>query len=58
VVDGLSHHSDAFSQHTSISLAETLALERIIALIGSIGDAYANTLAESRIGLFKTETVS
>ena len=38
--DGLVHHSDAGSQFTSISFAETLALEGIAASIGSIGDAY------------------
>lgn len=58
VTDGLIHHSDAGSQYTSISLAETLALEGIVASIGSIGDAYDNALAESTIGLFKTEAVS
>ncbi|NKS55474.1 DDE-type integrase/transposase/recombinase [Rhodococcus hoagii] len=49
VADGLIHHSDAGSQYTSISLAETLALEGIVALIGSAGDAYDNALAESTI---------
>lgn len=58
VADGLIHHSDAGSQYTSISLAETLAMEGIVASIGSIGDAYDNALAESTIGLFKTEAVS
>ncbi|TXP84271.1 transposase, partial [Escherichia coli] len=37
--------------------AETLALEGIAASIGSIGDAYDNALAESTIGLFKTEAI-
>lgn len=46
------------NQYTSISLAETPALEGIVASIGSIGDAYDNALAESTIGLFKTEAVS
>lgn len=45
-------------QYTSISFAETLALEGITASIGSVGDAYDNALAESTIGLFKTEAVS
>ena len=58
VADGLIHHSDAGSQYTSISLTETLALEGILASIGSVGDAYDNALAESTIGLFKTEAVS
>jgi len=55
--DGLIHHSDAGSQFTSVSFAETLALEGIAASIGSIGDAYDNALAESTIGLFKTEAI-
>ena len=33
-------------------------LEGIAASIGSVGDAYDNALAESTIGLFKTEAVS
>lgn len=44
-------------QFTSISFAETLALEGIAASIGSIGDAYDNALAESTIGLFKNEAI-
>jgi putative transposase len=55
--DGLVHHSDAGSQFTSVSFAETLALEGIAASIGSIGDAYDNALAESTIGLFKNEAI-
>jgi putative transposase len=55
VGDGLIHHSDAGC--TSISFAETLVLEGNAASIGSIGDAYDNALAETTIGLFKTEAV-
>jgi transposase InsO family protein len=55
--DGLIHHSDAGSQYTSIRFAETLALEGIAASIGTVGDAYDNALAESTIGLFKTEAI-
>jgi len=57
VADGLVHHSDAGSQFTSVSFAETLALEGIAASIGSVGDAYDNALAESTIGLFKNEAI-
>jgi putative transposase len=57
VAAGLIHHSDAGSQYTSIAFAETLVLEGIAASIGSIGDAYDNALAESTIGLYKTEAV-
>jgi len=44
-------------QYTSIAFAETLVLEGIAASIGSVGDAYDNALAETTIGLFKTECV-
>jgi transposase InsO family protein len=57
VQEGLIHHSDAGSQYTSIAFAETLLLEGIAASIGSVGDAYDNALAESTIGLFKTEAI-
>ena len=57
MTDGLIHHSDAGSQYTSIGFAETLVLEGIAASIGSVGDAYDNALAETTIGLFKTEAV-
>ena len=51
------HHNDAGSQYTSIAFAETLVLEGIAASIGSVGDAYDNALAETTIGLYKTEAV-
>ena len=57
VVAGLIHHSDAGSQYTSIAFAETLVLEGIAASVGSVGDADDNALAETTIGLFKTEAV-
>jgi transposase InsO family protein len=55
--DGLTFHSDAGSQFTSVHLAETLALDGIAASIGTIGDAFDNALAESTIGLFKNEAI-
>lgn len=58
VADGLIHHSDAGSAYTSIAFAETLLLEGIAASIGSVGDAYDNALAETTIGLFKTEAIA
>ncbi|GAJ86591.1 putative transposase [Nocardia brasiliensis NBRC 14402] len=58
VEPGLIHHSDAGSQYTSVKFAESLALQRLSASIGSVGDAYDNALAESIIGLFKTEVVN
>jgi putative transposase len=44
-------------QYTSVSFTESLALQGLSASIGSVGDAYDNALAESIIGLFKTEVV-
>lgn len=55
---GLIHHSDAGSQYTSVKFTESLALQGPSASIGSVGDAYDNALAESIIGLFKTEVVN
>jgi putative transposase len=45
-------------QYTSIGFAETLVLEGIAASIGSVGDAYDNALAETAIGMFKTEAIT
>jgi putative transposase len=58
IESGLIHHSDAGSQYTSVKFTESLALQGIDASIGSVGDAYDNALAESIIGLFKTEVVN
>ena len=54
---GLIHHTDAGSQYTSISFTERLAAVGVSPSIGSVGDAYDNALAESVIGLFKTELI-
>lgn len=58
VEPGLIHHSDAGSQYTSVKFTESLALQGLSASMGSVGDAYDNALAESIIGLFKTEVVN
>lgn len=44
-------------RYTSIAFTETLALQGLSASIGTVGDAYDNALAESIIGLFKTEVI-
>ena len=49
------HHSDAGSQYTSTHFGESLLLAGMVPSIGSIGDAYDNALAETIIGLYKTE---
>ncbi|MCV7058224.1 IS3 family transposase [Mycolicibacterium gilvum] len=51
------HHSDAGSQYTSVRFGETLALSGLVASIGTVGDAFDNALAETTIGLYKTEAV-
>ena len=56
-VTGLVHHSDAGSQYTSIVYTERLTQAGALASIGTVGDSYDNALAESLIGLYKTECV-
>jgi putative transposase len=54
---GLVHHHDNGSQYTSIAFTERLADAGVDASVGSVGDALDNALAESVIGLFKTELI-
>lgn len=54
-LDGLVCHSDAGSQYTSIAYTDRLAEVGAAPSIGSVGDSYDNALAETTIGLFKTE---
>jgi putative transposase len=54
---GAIHHSDAGSQYTSVRFAETLLLAGLLPSIGTVGDAYDNALAETTIGLYKTECI-
>ena len=56
-IDGLIHHSDRGVQYLSIRYTERLAEAGIEPSVGSIGDSYDNALAESVIGLFKTEVI-
>ena len=56
-LEGLIHHSDAGSQYTAIRYAERLSDAGALASIGSVGDSYDNAMAESVIGLYKTECV-
>lgn len=56
-VSGLVHHSDAGSQYTSIAFTERLAEVGAAPSVGSVGDALENALAETEIGLFKTELI-
>src|SRR5437868_5397061 len=54
---GLVHHSDRGVQYLSIRYTERLAEAGIEPSVGSTGDSYDNAMAESVIGLFKTEVV-
>jgi putative transposase len=54
----LIHHSDRGSQYTSIDYTQTLADHRVLASVGSVGDAYDNALAESFLDSFKTELIT
>ena len=53
----LVHHSDRGSQYLSIKYTERLAEAGIEPSVGSVGDSYDNALAETVIGLFKTEVI-
>jgi len=55
--DGLVHHSDRGVQYLSIRYTERLAEAGIEPSVGSVGDSYDNALAESVIGLYKTEVI-
>jgi transposase InsO family protein len=57
ITDELVHHSDRGSQYVSIRYTERLAEAGIEPSVGSRGDSYDNALAESVIGLFKTEVI-
>jgi putative transposase len=54
-LDGLICHNDAGSQYTSIAHTERLAELEARPSIGTVGDSYDNAMAESVMGLFKTE---
>jgi putative transposase len=54
---GLVHHSDRGSQYVSIKYTERLVEAGIEPSVGSVGDSYDNALAETIIGLYKTEVI-
>jgi transposase InsO family protein len=56
-LDGLVHHSDRGSQYLAIRYTERLAETGAVTSVGSRGDSYDNALAETIIGLYKTELV-
>ena len=53
----LVHHSDRGTQYLSMRYTDRLADAGIALSVGSRGDAYDNALAETVIGLFKTEVI-
>ena len=53
----LIHHSDKGSRYLSVCYSDRLSAAGIRASTGTVGDAYDNALAESIIGLFKTEVL-
>ena len=55
---GLIHHSDRGSQYLSIRYGERLAEAGIAPSVGSVGDSYDNAMAETVIGLYKTELIN
>ncbi|MBK8460740.1 MAG: transposase [Micropruina sp.] len=50
-------NSDAGSQYTSLVFTDHLSLEGIAASIGTVGDAFDNSLMETTVGLYKTECI-
>jgi len=56
-IERLVHHSDRGVQYLSIRYTERLAEAGIESSVGSVGDAYDNALAETIIGLYKTEVI-
>jgi putative transposase len=56
-ITGVIHHSDAGSQYTAIRYRSRLDDVGALASIGSVGDSYDNALAETVIGLYKTECI-
>ena len=51
-------HSDAGSQYTSEDYQQQLTDARVLASIGTVGDAYDNAMAESFVDSFKTELIA
>jgi len=56
-IDRLVSHSDRGVQYLSIKYTQRLAKAGIGSSVGSVGNAYDNALAETIIGLYKTEVI-
>jgi putative transposase len=57
-VERLVHHSDRGAQYTSMRYTNRLVEAGARPSVGKVGDSYDNALAESVIGLYKTELVA
>ena len=58
LADGMIHHHDNGSQYTSFAFTSRLIDAGVDASVGSVGDGYDNALAETTIGLYKTEKIN
>jgi putative transposase len=56
-LEGLVHHSDRGVQYLAIRYTKRLAEAGAVTSVGSRGDSYDNALAETIIGLYKTELI-
>jgi putative transposase len=54
----LVHHSDRGGQYVSGEYTQTLTDHDVLASVGSTGDAYDNSMAESFVDSFKTELIA
>ena len=57
-VAGAIHHSDAGSEYLAIRYGRELTAAGMTPSVGSVGDSYDNALAESVIGLYKSEVIA
>ena len=56
-LDGLVHHGDRGGEYLSIRGAQRLAEAGVVTSVGSRGDSYESALAQSVIGLHRTELI-
>jgi putative transposase len=54
---GLIHHSDRGSQYTSVEFGSKLREEGVLPSMGSVADAYDNSMAESFVSTLKRELI-
>jgi putative transposase len=55
---GLIHHSDRGSQYTSVEFGSRLREEGLLPSMGSVADAYDNSMAESFVSTLKRELIN